>query len=187
MRDLLHSTDRPLGEDELVGLFERSAVARDHALIRRLAVAVLSYDGPAARSEWARICTNAVAFSTGPRLLDVLSDAELDEVIRGAEAALDRCAGRRRLVTTSLPIQLRAAEALVSAVLANAFGQAECDHRGGLASDAGWSARAFPRPCPSHGAEPRLELFEGHCWSGPVDHRVAVRNRGRKSATGLTL
>ena len=27
--DLLHSTGRPLGEDELVGLFERSALARN--------------------------------------------------------------------------------------------------------------------------------------------------------------
>jgi hypothetical protein len=85
--DLLHSTDRPLGEDELVGLFERSALARNHALIRRLAVAVLAYDGPTARSEWARDLYKRVRFSTGPRLLDALSDAELDAVIHGTEAA----------------------------------------------------------------------------------------------------
>jgi hypothetical protein len=85
--DLLHSTDRPLGEDELVGLFERSALARNHALIRRLAVAVSEYAGPAARSEWARDLYKRVRFSTGPRLLDALSDAELDAIIHGTELA----------------------------------------------------------------------------------------------------
>jgi hypothetical protein len=85
--DLLHSTGRPLGEDELVGLFERTAVARNHALIRRLAVAVLAYDRPAARSEWARDLYKRVTFSTGPRLLDALPDAELDAIIYGTEVA----------------------------------------------------------------------------------------------------
>jgi hypothetical protein len=85
--DLLYSADRPLGEDELVGLFERSALARDHALIRRLAVAVLAYNGPVARSDWARELYKRVTFSTGPRFLDALSDAELDAVIHGTEAA----------------------------------------------------------------------------------------------------
>jgi hypothetical protein len=80
---LLHSTGRPLGEDELVGLFERSALARNHALIRRLAVAVLAYDGPTARSKWARDLYKRVTFSTGPRLLDSLSDTELDAIIHG--------------------------------------------------------------------------------------------------------
>ena len=83
--DLLHSTDRPLGEDELVGLFERSALARNRALIRRLVVAVLAYDGPIARSEWARELYKGVTFITGPRLLDALSDAELDAIIYGAK------------------------------------------------------------------------------------------------------
>ena len=85
--DLLHSTDRPLGEDELVGLFERSALARNRALIRRLAVAVLAYDGPLARSEWARELYKRVTFTTGPRLLDALSDSELDVLICGTEVA----------------------------------------------------------------------------------------------------
>jgi len=85
--DLLHSTDRPLGEDELVGLFERSALARNRTLIRRLAVAVLAYDGPMARSEWARDLYKRVTFSTGPRLLDALSDTELDAIIHGTELA----------------------------------------------------------------------------------------------------
>lgn len=85
--DLLDSTGRPLGEDELVGLFERSALARNRELIRRLAAAVLAYDGPAARSEWARDLYKRVTFSTGPRLLDALSDAELNAVIYGTEVS----------------------------------------------------------------------------------------------------
>ena len=85
--NLLHSADRPLGEDELVGLFERSALARNRALIRRLAAAVLAYNGPVARSEWARNLYKRVTFSTGPRLLDSLSDAELDAIIYGTELA----------------------------------------------------------------------------------------------------
>jgi len=85
--NLLYSTDRPLGEDELVGLFERSALARNRALIRRLAVAVLAYDGPVARSEWARDLYKRVTFTTGPRLLDALSDAELDALIHMTEVA----------------------------------------------------------------------------------------------------
>jgi hypothetical protein len=87
LAELLHSTDRPLGEDELVGLFERSALARNHGLIRRLAVAVLAYEGPMARSEWARELYKRVTFTTGPRLLDAMSDAELDAIIHQTEAA----------------------------------------------------------------------------------------------------
>lgn len=85
--DLLYSTDHPLGEDELVGLFERGNLARNRALVRRLATAVLKYDGTAARSEWARELYKRVTFQTGPRLLDALSDAELDAVIAGTETA----------------------------------------------------------------------------------------------------
>lgn len=83
--DLLYSTDRPLGEDELVGLFERGALARNRALVRRLAAAVLKYDGASSRSEWARDLYKRVTFQTGPRLLDALSEAELDALISGNE------------------------------------------------------------------------------------------------------
>lgn len=81
--DLQHSAKRPLGEDELVGLFERSALARNHFLVRRLAVAVLSYEGPA-RSAWAREVYKQVTLVTGARLLDALSDDELDDLIATA-------------------------------------------------------------------------------------------------------
>lgn len=85
--DLLHSADRPLGEDELVGLFERTALARNRTLIRRLAIAIMEYDGRSSRSEWARELNKRVTFATGPRLLDALSDAEFDALIRSAETA----------------------------------------------------------------------------------------------------
>jgi hypothetical protein len=85
--DLLHSAERPLGEDELVGLFERTKLARNWALIRRLAVAIMEYDGRSSRSDWVRELNKRVTFATGPRLLDSLSDNELDMLIRGTETA----------------------------------------------------------------------------------------------------
>jgi hypothetical protein len=68
-------------------LFERTKLARNRALIRRLAVAIMEYDGRSSRSEWVRELNKQVTFATGPRLLDALSDAELDALIRGAETA----------------------------------------------------------------------------------------------------
>jgi hypothetical protein len=85
--DLLHSATRPLGEDELVGLFERTAVARNHTLVRRLAVTVLAYEGTG-RSAWARELYKQVTFATGPRLLDSLSEDQLDNLIRAAARAV---------------------------------------------------------------------------------------------------
>jgi hypothetical protein len=84
--DLQRTTDRPLGEDELVGLFERSALARNHTLVRRLVIAVLAYDGRG-RSDWARELYKHVTFATGPRLLDALSEDQLDDLIRSAARA----------------------------------------------------------------------------------------------------
>jgi hypothetical protein len=107
--DLLHSTDRPLGEDELVGLFERTALARNRTLIRRLAIAVLAYDGRTARSDWARELYKRVTFTTGPRLLDALTEEELDALISGDErpvstpprSAIGAPGARHRRSTTS--------------------------------------------------------------------------------------
>lgn len=84
--DIQRTSDHPLGEDELVGLFERSALARNHTLVRRLAMAVLAYDGTG-RSEWARELYKHLTFTTGPRLLDGLSADQLDELIRSAARA----------------------------------------------------------------------------------------------------
>ena len=85
--DLLRSATRPLGEDELVGLFERTAVARNHTLVRRLAVTVLAYEGTG-RSAWARKLYKQVTFATGPRLLDSLSEDQLDNLIGAAARAV---------------------------------------------------------------------------------------------------
>jgi hypothetical protein len=82
--DLLYSASRPLGEDELVGLFERSAVARNRSLVRRLTITVQEYNG-LGRSKWARKLYRDVTVATGPRLLDAVSDEELDALIRGDE------------------------------------------------------------------------------------------------------
>jgi hypothetical protein len=81
--DLQRTAVRPLGEDELVGLFERSALARNHTLVRRLAMTVLAYNGRG-RSDWARELYKQVTFTTGPRLLDALSEDQLDDFIGSA-------------------------------------------------------------------------------------------------------
>ena len=49
--DLTDRYDRPLGVDEMVGLFERSDIARNRPLIRALAKAVMEYDGQGSRSD----------------------------------------------------------------------------------------------------------------------------------------
>lgn len=97
--DLQRSAEHPLGEDELVGLFERTALARNHTLIRRLAMTVLAYGGPA-RSAWARELYKHVTFETGPRLLDALSDDQLDAIIR---IAARRASGERATAPSTAP------------------------------------------------------------------------------------
>ena len=84
--DLQRTAERPLGEDELVGLFERSALARNRMLVRRLATAVLAYEGRG-RSDWARELYKHVTFATGPRLLDALPEDQLDDLISSAARA----------------------------------------------------------------------------------------------------
>lgn len=79
--DLTDRFDRPLGEDEMVGLFERSAMARNRPLIRALALTVMAYQGKGPRSEWARELYKAVHYSTGPRALDGFTENELAALI----------------------------------------------------------------------------------------------------------
>ena len=97
--DLQRTAERPLGEDELVGLFERSALARNHTLVRRLAITVLGYEGRG-RSDWARELYKHVTFATGPRLLDALSEDQLDEL-----------SGRTAVAAAELNLWRRAASA----------------------------------------------------------------------------
>lgn len=77
--DLTEDGRRPLGEDELVGLFERTALVRNRRLAKALAVRVLAYVGPN-RSAWARDLYKLATFQSGVRLLDALDDAELDRL-----------------------------------------------------------------------------------------------------------
>ncbi|MGH3086928.1 MAG: hypothetical protein ACRDSJ_06365 [Rubrobacteraceae bacterium] len=71
---------RPLGEDELVGLLERSALVRNRRLARALARRVLAYDGPN-RSQWSRDLYKLATFQSGVRLLDALEDTEMDNLV----------------------------------------------------------------------------------------------------------
>ncbi|SDO78497.1 hypothetical protein SAMN04489867_0577 [Pedococcus dokdonensis] len=82
---VLLSGDPILGEDELVGLLERSAVARNGALVHELATAVLHHRTGTARSEYARELYKRVRHRTGPLMLDLLTRDELAELVQ-AEA-----------------------------------------------------------------------------------------------------
>lgn len=94
--EVLFEGDPPLGEDELVGLTERTSMARNRDLLAVCAETVLDYDRtpqesrrdrngyPLGRSAFARLMARAVVLNTGPRLLDVLSREELQVVVREA-------------------------------------------------------------------------------------------------------
>lgn len=81
--DLTDRYDRPLGVDEMVGLFERSEMARNRPLIRALAKAVMEYNGRASRSAWAREVFKEIRYATGPRALDGMTEEEIEDLIRG--------------------------------------------------------------------------------------------------------
>lgn len=86
--DLLFRGAVPLQEDELVGLFERSALARNPRLLRSLASQILDYAGRN-RTAYARLLMKEATISTGPLLLDIMDDASL-------AAHLKECAKRIR-------------------------------------------------------------------------------------------
>ncbi|MBL0749257.1 hypothetical protein [Nocardioides baculatus] len=80
----LHSEPRnPLGEDELVGLFERSALARNRRLVRAVAREVLSSE-TSSRSDFARQLYKRITHLTGPLLLDSLTDHQLSALVTAA-------------------------------------------------------------------------------------------------------
>jgi hypothetical protein len=81
--DLTDRYDRPLGVDEMVGLFERSDMARNRPLIRALAKAVMEYSGHGSRSDWAREVFKETRYATGPRALDGMSEEEIADLISG--------------------------------------------------------------------------------------------------------
>lgn len=86
--DLLHEGARPLGEDELVGLLERSRMARNVRLTRALARRILaSEDGN--RSAYARRLNIEVSKVTGTILLDSLDDGALNDIVSEAAKRID--------------------------------------------------------------------------------------------------
>lgn len=76
--DILVGNEDALGEDIMVGMFERTAVARNRTLIRALARALISYDGDIAKSTLARDFSKRITWATGPFMLDILSAEEID-------------------------------------------------------------------------------------------------------------
>lgn len=80
---------RPLGEDELVGIFERSRLSRDHRLARIMATEIMEYRGRD-RSEFARMLAVLVNRETGPRVLDLLDDTEIASLVESLGRQLNQ-------------------------------------------------------------------------------------------------
>lgn len=85
--DLLTAGSPILGEDELVGIFERTAFVRNRRLVRVVAEVVLDYKGNGARSEFARRLYKRVRMSTGPYFWDVVS---IEQLRSNVERAADQ-------------------------------------------------------------------------------------------------
>nr|WP_300048472.1 hypothetical protein [uncultured Nocardioides sp.] len=83
----LTAQGRSLGEDELVGLLERTALVRNRPLARALATRVLAYDGPN-RSQWARDLYKLATFHSGLRLMDAFDQEETDRFVAGLDPAV---------------------------------------------------------------------------------------------------
>lgn len=91
--DLLLS-ETSLGEDTLVGLFERTALSRNRVLIREMARQLIAYSGAVGRSKLARDLSKRVVLATGPSLLDTRTPMEIEELVttaltRSEEALLE--------------------------------------------------------------------------------------------------
>ena len=68
-----------LNEDELVQLTERTSLARNRRLVSALALRVIAYSGPR-RMEFTRELAKRATFVTGPLLIDVLTDSEVEDL-----------------------------------------------------------------------------------------------------------
>lgn len=75
-----------LKEDELVGLLERSALARNRRLVVAAATVVLQRGAMEKRDHWARDFYKRLTHVTGPLLLDVLHDDELTSLVNDVAA-----------------------------------------------------------------------------------------------------
>ncbi|TQK68524.1 hypothetical protein FBY23_0274 [Nocardioides sp. SLBN-35] len=115
------SSPKPLGEDELFQLFDRTALARNHRLVRVLASAVIG-SRATKRMEWARSLYKRITFLTGARLMDSLSDAELTQLVAAEAATVPGTSSTPRL-KVRLPAdsdEARLTEAVVAAWNAHA-------------------------------------------------------------------
>lgn len=91
--DLMESAKNPLGEDEMVGIFERTELARNRLLTRAMATTVLESPAPN-RSEFARAFYKRIRFHTGAYALDLHTEDELTQLCKGIADGLG--AGTRR-------------------------------------------------------------------------------------------
>lgn len=91
--EIMTQADPPLGEDEMVNLLERTSLARNVRLTRIAARRIVAYDPDAAaggRMMFARLLMKAIAHQTGARMLDVLADQALTELVEElAEQSLE--------------------------------------------------------------------------------------------------
>lgn len=78
--DLQQQATRPLGEDEMTGLFERPTLAMNYSLIRLLAQMVLDYEERDRMTYTRRLTKRAIAL-TGTYLLDTLSEDEIHGIL----------------------------------------------------------------------------------------------------------
>lgn len=92
--DLMRS-ENALGEDELVGLFERGKLSRNPVLVQALARAVLSYRGHQPRSEVARELYKRGVALTGAQLLDLLPEGRVEETVMRQLGPAEQDAAKR--------------------------------------------------------------------------------------------
>lgn len=85
--DLMLEASNPLGEDELVGIFERSELSRNRPLVRAMARTVMESHSTN-RSEFARGFYKRVRFHTGPFSLDLHSEEDLYTLLQGFASEL---------------------------------------------------------------------------------------------------
>ncbi|WP_338538354.1 hypothetical protein N5P18_00315 [Janibacter terrae] len=86
--DLMEGVANPLGEDEMVGIFERSELARNRHLSRAMARTVLANQSPN-RSAFARSLYKRVRFHTGAYALDLHTEDELFELCQRFASELE--------------------------------------------------------------------------------------------------
>lgn len=82
--EIMVQADPPLGEDEMDNLLERTSLARNVRLTRITARRIAAYDpnaAPGGRMIFTRLLMKAIRYQTGARMLDVLTDRALAELV----------------------------------------------------------------------------------------------------------